>query len=493
MRFRFPPNLNPSVGCAMCTIGRASVRPAHPTVLRPILLFIPLLWLSACAVGPDYRRPEVKLPERFSEGGGEWQAVKPGEFKVPERWWNVFADAELDRLEARVVIDNQSLKAAEAQYRAARAAVASASAARLPSVTGAADTSRGRSAGVTANSFGLSASATWEIDLWGRVRHSIEVAQARAEASASDLAAARLSTQALLAQTWFQLRASDLQRQLLQRTLSVDARFLQLTRDRHDAGVASGLDVAQAETQLGSARTQLSEIELQQAQLAHALTALLGGKDVQADAATSLPPVPAPLELLPSTVLEQRPDIAAAERLAAAANAQIGLAQTAFYPVLDLGSGAGFHSSALDQLFNAPSRIWSLGPSLAMTLFDAGARGAVVEQARAGYDQAVASYRQTVLSAFQEVQDNLAAARLLQREAYEQDQALAAARRAREIAEAQYKAGTISALNVISAQTAELAAERGTLDIHTRQLAAGVLLLKNAGGRPGLLEPRNGG
>jgi len=445
-------------------------------------LLIPLIWLAACSIGPEYKRPAVPLPDRFSEAGGIWVAARPGAFVVPERWWSAFNDAELDRLETRVVIDNQTLKAAEAQYRAARAAVDAAGAARLPSVTGAADASRGHSAGVTASSFSLSASASWEIDLWGRVRRGIESARAHAEASADDLAAARLSTQALLAQTWFQLRTADLQGQLLRRTLADDARFLDLTRTRHDAGVASGLDVAQAETQLAGVRTQLSEIELQAAQLAHALTALLGGNDAAA-ASGPLPDVPATPDLLPSTLLERRPDIAAAERLAAAANAQIGLAQTAFYPQLNLGAGAGLASSTLSKLFSVPSRIWSLGPSLAMTLFDAGARKAGVEQARAGYDQAVATYRQTVLNAFQEVQDNLAAARLLQREAAEQAEAVAAARRAREIAEEQYRAGTISALNVITAQTTELAAERGALDIQTRRLAAGVQLLKNAGGK----------
>ncbi|MGE5320092.1 MAG: efflux transporter outer membrane subunit [Hyphomicrobiaceae bacterium] len=448
-----------------------------------LTLLIPLLWLAACSVGPEYRRPEVTLPEQFSEAGGEWRAVRPGTFEVPERWWRVFADPELDRLEARVVIDNQNLKAAEAQYRAARAAVDIAAAARLPTVTGAADASRSHSDRVTTNIYNVSASANWEIDLWGRVRRSIESAQARADASADDLAAARLSTQALLAQTWFQWLATEQQRQLLQRTLAVNARFLDLTRDRHDAGVASGLDVAQAETQLGSVRTQFSEVELQQAQLAHALTTLLGGNPVQAGAVASLPPVPRPPGLLPSTLLEQRPDIASAERLAAAANAQIGLAQTAFYPVLDLGATAGYRSGALGQLFSAPSLLWTLGPSLAMTLFDGGARSAAVAQARAGYDQAVASYRQTVLTAFQEVQDNLAAARLLQREADDQTRTLAAARRARAIAEEQYRAGTVSALNVIIAQSAELATERNAVDIHNRQLAASVQLLKNAGGR----------
>lgn len=451
------------------------------------LPLIPLLWLSACAIGPDYQRPEVKLPARFSEAGSEWRAVTPGEFTVPERWWSVFADPELDRLEARLVLDNQNLKAAEAQYRAARAGLDAANAARLPTVSGTADVGRARAKGVSADSYGLAAGANWEIDLWGRVRRGIDAAQARAEASASDLAAARLSTQALLAQTWFQWRAVERQEQLLQRTLEADTRFLALTRVRREAGVASGLDVAQAETQLGSVRGQVSEIELQRAQLAHALAALLGGGELVL-AATPLPPVPDAPALLPSTWLEQRPDIAAAERLAAAANAQIGLARTAFYPVLDLGASAGFRSGALGKLFDAPSRIWSLGPSLALALFDGGARDAAVEQARAGYDQAVATYRQTVLTAFQEVQDNLAAARLLRREAGEQEQALAAARRAREIAEDQYRAGTVSALNVISAQTLELAAERGALDIQNRRLTASVQLLKNAGGRSGMAD-----
>ena len=455
--------------------------------LRPTILFFPLLWLSACTVGPDYQRPEVTLPAQFSEAGGEWRVAQPGDFKVPERWWSVFGDAELDRLEAQVVIDNQTLKSAEAQYRAARAAVDSAAAARFPSVTGSAAAGRGSSEGVTANSYVLAASASWEIDLWGRVRRSIEAAQANAESSADDLAAARLSTQSLLAQTWFQLRAAEQQSQLLQRTLLVDARFLELTRDRHDAGVASGLDVAQAETQLGNARTQLTENELQRALLAHALVTLVGGGAV-ADATGPLPAVPVPPALLPSTVLEQRPDIAAAERLAAAANAQIGVARAAYFPVLNLGAGASLTSSALDKLFNAPSRIWLLGPSLAMTLFDGGARDAAVEQARAGYDQAVATYRQSVLTAFQEVQDNFAAARLLQRKAEEQAQSLAAARRAREIAEVQYKAGTINSLNVIILQTAELTADLNAVDIQTRQLAASVQLLKNAGGRIGSID-----
>lgn len=458
--------------------------------LRPIILSIPLLWLSACTIGPEYSRPDVVLPDRFTEAGGTWQTAQPDAYTVPEHWWRVFDDAELDRLEARVAIDNQSLRVAEARYRAARAAVDSARAARLPEVTGTASASRGRAPGESVNNHGsLSASAGWEVDLWGRVRRTIETAQARAESSADDLASARLSIQALLAQTWFQLRATDLQHQLLQRTLDADTRFLQLTRDRHSAGVASGLDIAQADTQLGNVRAQLSEIELQRAQLSHALTVLLGGKETQFATATALPPVPALPELLPSTVLQRRPDIASAERLAAAANAQIGLARTAYFPVLDLGANGGFGASVLNQLFSASGRFWSLGPGLAMALFDGGARHAAVEQARAGYDQAVATYRQTVLTAFQEIEDNLAAARLLQQEAGEQTLTLAAARRARAYAEDQYRTGTISSLNVISTQTAELAAEINLTSIQIRQLTASVVLLKNTGGLPATPDP----
>jgi NodT family efflux transporter outer membrane factor (OMF) lipoprotein len=428
------------------------------------------------------------MPAQFSEAGADWHAARPGEFSVPEGWWRVFADEGLNRLEARLLLDNQNLKAAEARYRAARAAAEAAGAARLPSVTASGDTSRSRSKGAVAGTHGLGVAASWEIDLWGRVRRSIEAAEAKATASASDLAAARLSAQALLAQTWFQWRATGLEIALLQKTLDADARFLDLTRTRRDAGVVSGLDVAQAETQLQSVRTQLSETELQRAQLGHALATLLGLPDIEIAAAGDLPAVPAPPALLPSTVLERRPDIAAAERLAAAANAEIGVAHTAYYPTLDLAASAGFRSTALSSLFQAPSRVWSLGPSLALTLFDGGSRDAAVKQAEAGYDEAVANYRQTVLAAFQEVQDNLAAAHWLQRAAEEQAAALAAARRAREIAEAQYAAGTVGALNVITAQTSELTAERAALDLHRRRLAAAAVLLKNAGGRVAAVE-----
>lgn len=458
--------------------------------MRLPILLLALPWLTACTIGPEYRRPDVTVPERFAEAGAQWHIAAPGEPPLVGAWWKPFADASLDALEERVSVDNQNLKVAEAQYRAARASVDAVAAAQLPALSLAADAGRTHSKNVTTGTYGLAASASWEIDLWGRIRKTVEAARASAEASAADLAAARLSTQALLAQTWFQWVNAAGQRQLLLRTLEADRQFLDLTRSRYEAGVASSLDIAQAETQLATAQIQLSESELQQAQLEHALTALLGGAHPNPGEPPASAAIPATPRLVPSALLESRPDIAAAERRVAAANAQIGLARTAYFPSLDLGAGAGWRSTALGQLFDAPSRIWSVGPALALTLFEGGARAAASRKAVAEYDQAVAIYRQTVLTAFQEIEDNLAAARLLQREAEEQTVALTAARRAQYIAEEQYRAGTASALTVITARINAYAAERDALNIHMRRLLAGVMLLKNLASRENPLADR---
>ena len=456
------------------------MRPAISTSLLPLLLL-----MAACSPGPDYVRPTVDTPSAFKEAG-EWKLAASGEAPAEEKWWLAFNDATLTDLEARVEIDNQNLKAAEAQYQAARAAADSARAAFLPSLSLSA--ARNRAANTSgqpvATSYSLSAALSWEIDVWGRIRRSVEAADARSTASAADLAAARLSAQALLAQDYIQLRTTERQLALLQRTVAAYQRFLDLTRNRLAAGVASPLDVAQAETQLGSAQVQASEAENQRAQFEHAIAVLVGavpaafslGENAQ------LPALPATPRLLPSTLLEHRPDIAAAERRAAAASAQIGVADAAYFPVLDLAGSIGFRSGALANLVSLPNRVWSLGPTLAMTLFDGGARSAAVGQASAGYDQAVASYRQTVLTAFQEVEDNLSAARILTNENDIQERTLAAARRSREIAENQYRAGINGALNVITAQATELSAEVNAIAIASRRLQAHVQLLKNTGG-----------
>jgi NodT family efflux transporter outer membrane factor (OMF) lipoprotein len=444
------------------------------------------LGLSACSPGPDYVRPTVATSAAFKEAG-QWQMATTAEPKADERWWQVFGDPVLDSLEEQVTVENQNLKVAEAQYRTARAALESARSSLFPSVSAAAGRTRGTASGAASveTTYSLSAALNWEIDIWGRIRRSVESADAKAAASAADLAAARLSTQALLAQTYLQLRASETQLALFRYTVTAYGRFLDLTRNRQTAGVASPLDVAQAETQLGNAEVQAIDAENQRAQFEHA-TAILVGKapaEFSIPPGASLPAVPATPRLVPSTLLENRPDIAAAERRAAAANAQIGVAQAAYFPVLDLTGSVGYRNSAIAGLISAPNRIWSLGPALALTLFDGGARSAAVDQATSGYDQAVATYRQTVLTAFQEVEDNLSAARLLEQEGTSQAKALAAARRSREIAENQYKAGINSALNVVTAQTAELSAEANSINILGRRLQAAVQLLKNAGGR----------
>ena len=426
------------------------------------------------------------MPATFKETG-QWQPAEGRLASANEAWWRVFGDATLDALEVQIDISNQNLKAAEAQYRAALASVQTARSAYFPGVSAALSSSRGSAASGasgTTTTDALSLSASWEVDVWGRVRRGVESAEAKRDASAADLAAARLSTQALLAQTYVQLRAADEQIDLYRRTVEAYTRFLELTRNRLAAGVASPLDVAQAETQLGSAETQAIDLENQRAQLEHAIATLVGKMPAAFSIATDarLPSLPHTPSLLPSTLLENRPDIVAAERRVAAANAQIGVAQAAYFPVLDLTGGLGYRAGAFAGLLSAPNRFWSLGSALALSLFDGGARSAAVSGATAGYDQAVAAYRQAVLTAFQEVEDNLASARLLAQESDAQARALAAARHSREIAENQYKAGIASALNVVSAQTAELSATANAVSIASRRLQASVQLMKNAGG-----------
>ncbi|MDE2586098.1 MAG: efflux transporter outer membrane subunit, partial [Betaproteobacteria bacterium] len=325
--------------------------------------------LGACTPGPDYVRPGVEVPETFKEAG-QWKPAAAVPL-VDEQWWKVFGDPTLDQLEEQVAVNNQNLKLAEAQYRAARAALEGARSAFFPS----ADISTARTRGSTATGIGgaspaaagttysLSSSVNWEIDVWGRIRRNVESADAKLAASAADLAAARLSTQALLAQTYAQLRAAEAQVSLLERTVGANQRFLDLTRNRLAAGVASPLDVAQAETTLATAQVQGIDAENQRAQLEHAIAVLVGKAPASFTVAASphLPAVPAAPKLLPSTLLESRPDIAAAERRMAAANAQIGVAQAAYFPVLDITGSLGYRNSALAGLVTAPNRIWSLG------------------------------------------------------------------------------------------------------------------------------------
>lgn len=458
--------------------------------IRRLLILLPL-FLTGCSLAPPYLRPAVETPAAYKEAG-PWKTATSS-VQHPEKWWQAFADPVLDDLEEHLNIDNQNIKLAEAQYRAARAGLDSARAGLFPTLGVNASGARGATNSSTAttasapvtNLYTLSAQASWEIDLWGQVRSGVDAAGAKLAASEGALGAARLSAQALLAQSYFLMRSAEAQEALLHKNVTAYQRFLALTQNRQKVGVASSLDVAQAETQLNTTRTQLADAQLQRAQTEHAIATLIGKPAAAVSIAREpvLASVPQTPTLIPSLTLEGRYDIYSAERLVAAANAQIGVARAAYFPAINLSADGGFRSAQLASLITTPARFWSLGPALALTVFDGGARSAAVSQAEAIYDQAVATYRQTVLTAFQEVEDNLIAMRLLADETRSQQAALAAARKAREVAENQYRAGTVASLNVITAQASELAVENTTITIWNRNMAAAVQLYKNTNGR----------
>jgi NodT family efflux transporter outer membrane factor (OMF) lipoprotein len=454
--------------------------------------------LAACSVGPNYVRPPVETPSAYKEAQG-WKKAEPQDERPRDNWWEVFNDAQLDALMTQVAVTNQTIKAAEARVREARALTQAARAAFFPIVTANASATRsggrGGAAGGTVsatggqvarvgNNFNVALDVNWEIDLWGRVRRTVEASEATAEASAADLESAKLSAQAQVAEDYFLLRAQDAQIRLLNDTVAAYERSLQLTRNQYAVGVVGRADVAQAETQLKSTQAQAIDATAQRAQLEHAIAILVGKPPAEfAIAAEAVPTVfpVIPVEL-PSELLERRPDIAAAERRAEAANAQIGVAESAFFPSLTLSATGGFQSSVLSQLFSLPSRFWSLGPALAQVIFDAGLRRAQTAQAIATYDENVANYRQTVLTGFQEVEDNLAALKILEQEAAVQDEAVKAARESLAIVLNQYRAGTANYLAVVVIQAAALNNERTAISILGRRLTASVALIKALGG-----------
>lgn len=457
--------------------------------------------LAGCAVGPDYRRPPLDVPARFKEAPG-WKLAEPADLVARGKWWERYGDAQLDALVDEVEVSNQNVAAAQAQYRRALAALGAAQAGSYPTLSGSFAASRGQGASGTAaassgnaslaatpprNTDRLALSASWEADVWGRIGRNVESGEATAQASAADLQAALLSAQATVVQSYIQLRVNDAQRRLLDETVQAYERSLQITRNRYAAGVAGRIDVAQAETQLNSTQAQALDLGVQRAQLEHAIALLLGKApaDFALPPSAGLPGLPDLPEIpagLPAALLERRPDVAAAERRAAAANAQIGVAQAAFFPALTFSATGGYQNSSLSQLLTLPYRFWSVGPALALTLFDGGARSAQKEQAIASYDQSVASYRQVVLTAFQDVEDNLAALRILADEALVQRQAARFAAESLRLTSNQYQSGTVSYLNVAIAQAAALAAERSTLEISGRRLLASAALLKALGG-----------
>ena len=453
--------------------------------------------LAACTVGPNYVRPAADTPAAFKEMEG-WKTAQPRDQELRGKWWESFNDPLLNNLEEQVGISNQNLVQAAAQFRQARALVQSARSGFLPSVSAGSSITRGQSSSNLGNqnqafapgsrstrtSYSLSLDAVWEADLWGRVRRTVESNQDSAQASAADLQALRLSIQAELAQNYFQLRALDAQKQLFDDTIAAYQRSLTLTRNQYTAGVVAKVDVIQAQTQLKTTQAQALDLGVQRAQLEHAI-ALLIGKPASAYSLAVAPLTASPPALpagIPSSLLERRPDIAAAERRMAAANAQIGVAEAAYYPSLTLSASGGFQSSSFSNWLTAPSRFWSLGPALAQTLFDGGLRRAQTDQAIAAYDANVAGYRQTVLTGFKEVEDNLVALRILEEEAAIQDEAVGNARQSVALTTNQYKAGIVSYLNVVTVQATALANERTAVDVLNRRLAASVLLIKALGG-----------
>jgi NodT family efflux transporter outer membrane factor (OMF) lipoprotein len=463
----------------------------------PLLLALGLL-AGCAAVGPNYKKPTTAAPGAFKEAPPEgWKRAQPSDAVLRGKWWELFGDPALNGLEEQVSVSNQNLAQAEAQFRGARAAVALARAGLFPTVTAGAQATRaynsssGRSSSASGTTTGGSSTVyqvpvdfTWELDLWGRVRRGIEANIATAQASAADVENTRLSLQAELAGDYFQLHGLDEQRQLLDSTVKEYETALKITSNRHDQGVASGADVAEAQTQLETARAQAIDLGVSRTQLEHAI-AILTGKapadlTIPSGAIRFAPPA-VPVGL-PSELLERRPDIAAAERRVAAANAQIGVAQAAYYPTLSLNASGGFANSVLGQLFSLPSRFWSVGPQLLGTLFDGGRRRATVEQAEANYDATVAAYRESVLDAFQGVEDNLSALRVLAAEATQQVAATNAAERSLQLTRNRYSAGIATYLEVITAQNAAYQNERTTVDLRIRQMTASVNLIKALGG-----------
>ena len=448
-----------------------------------------LLACASCSVGPDYVRPEIQAPPAYTELDG-WKTAQPSDPIARGAWWEMFGDPQLDELEKQADAANQTVAAALASYSQARALVAAAQSAYYPQVTVGIGATKGRSnvaQGLgthTTSEYVLPLDASWEIDLWGRVRRAVESAQADADASAADLETARLSLQAELASDYFQLRGDDAEIALLEHSITDYERSLEITQNRYQAGVAGRSDVLNAETLLESTRAQAIDVSVLRAELEHAIAVLCG----EPPEALSLPV--APLDAtppsvpigVPSQLLERRPDVAAAERRVASANAQIGFERAAYFPALTLSASAGFETSDATKWWEWASRFWSVGPALSETVFDGGLRGARTDQARAAYDQAVADYRESALVAFQETEDSLAQLRLLERESLAQSAAVDAATESVRVATNQYKAGTINYLDVVIVQTAALNSQRTSVDLTSRRMVAAVGLVKALGG-----------
>jgi NodT family efflux transporter outer membrane factor (OMF) lipoprotein len=488
------PSLTPAVGPMPLQFSLRRL-PAAITLLIAALCVL----VSACKVGPNYVRPPAPVPTNYKElpppgspQASEWAPAQPNDAMARGKWWEIYNDPELNALEEQVSVSNQNLKQAEAQFREAKLNVRIARSYLYPTLTTSPSITNSRvpvtgvanGSAFSRTTYDLPVDVSYEADIWGSVRREFQSIAEAAQVSDAQLESARLSYQAELAQDYFELRGTDGNKGLLTTTVKSYEDYLKLTQDRFNNGVAAGSDVAQAQTQLETARAALIDYDVARAQYEHAIAVLTGKPPADLTVSTgpikiSPPPVPVGV---PSTLLERRPDIAAAERQMAEANEQIGIAEAAFYPTISISASGGVESTSFLKWISWPSRFWSVGPQAAETLFDAGRRRATVQQNIAAYDATVANYRQTTLTAFQQVEDSLASLRVLENEAKAQGDAVNAAQNALDYSTEQYKAGTVNYLSVITEQAILLQDQVQALNILTRRMSASVLLVEAVGG-----------
>jgi len=485
-----PLHSRPSHGKESETLMKATNKMRAATALLSVALLF-----QGCVVGPRYNRPTVQTPGTFKEVTPDdlkkmdgWKVAQPQDSALHGKWWEILGDPQLNALEKRVDISNQNVAAAFANFMAARALVREARAQYFPTATAGASIVRqhqsASSGGTTSNEYSLPFDASWTPDLWGRVRNTVRANVANAQASAADLENTRLTAQAELAVDYFQVRGQDALKELLDSTVVAYEKSLDLTKALYETGIDSDESVAQAETQLEATRALDTNLGILRAQYEHAI-ALLAGQPASSFSIAVEPlktPPPAIPFGVPSQLLERRPDIAASERLMAQANAQIGVAKAAYYPTVTLGASFGLESTKGSSWFTWPSRFWSVGPSIAETIYDGGLRRATVEQYRAQYDQTVANYRNTVLTAFQQVENNLSGLRILSQEIQEQDVAIRSAQRSLDLATERYRLGIDPYLNVITAETALFSNQQTAVNLRIEQIVDSVQLIEALGG-----------
>jgi NodT family efflux transporter outer membrane factor (OMF) lipoprotein len=457
------------------------------------VLFISTSFINACSLAPELKTPEVPVAQNYKETA-PWMPARPADELSRGPWWKLFADPQLDDLQQKLIANNPDLAAAVAHYKQAQAYRDQLRSGLFPSLTGTANALRNRQSdnkplrGSASNSeyssYTIGVQADYEVDLWQRVSNQVAAGKATADAAQADLESVRLSLQAQLAENYVILRGLDKQIALLKDTVVANQKSLDLTKARHNGGIAPGLDVARAQTQRDTAQSQVEQTLAQRAITEHAIAVLIGVSVSSFSIATTKAEIPVPEIPLgvPSDLLQRRPDIAAAQRRVAADNASIGVARAAFFPSLTLSGIIGFQSDTAGNWIAAPSTFWSIGPSLLLNLFDAGKRKAQVKQAEAALDESGARYRSVVLSAFQQVEDNLALLNHYKLAADSQQSAAAAAQKSLDFALSRYRAGAASYLEVATSQALSLQTQRDSLDLNTRQLRASIQLIRALGG-----------